>query len=184
VGQVVGRVLRARQIPFTAMDINSEHIEFIRKFGNKVFFGDAARLDLLRAARADKAKVFVLAIDDVAASVHVAETVKQHFPHLKVFARARNRAHAYQLLGLGIRNIMRETFAGSCDLTEDVLQELGLTYSEATETVQRFREHDEQLLLDSFQHAGNIEKLQEMAAQGRKQLEDLFAGDINRRKSA
>ncbi|MFN7131790.1 MAG: monovalent cation:proton antiporter-2 (CPA2) family protein, partial [Myxococcales bacterium] len=106
VGQVVGRVLRAKGIPFTAMDASAEHIDFIKKFGNKVFYGDASRLDLLRAARADKAKLFVLAIDDVEASLRTAEAVQRHFPHLTIFARARNRQHAYRLLDMGITRIM------------------------------------------------------------------------------
>ncbi|HZA51426.1 MAG TPA: monovalent cation:proton antiporter-2 (CPA2) family protein, partial [Myxococcaceae bacterium] len=89
VGQVVARVLRAKRIPFTAMDINPEHIAFVQKFGNKVFFGDASRLDLLRAARADKARILVVAIDDVPASIQMVEVVRQNFPKLTVFARAR-----------------------------------------------------------------------------------------------
>jgi glutathione-regulated potassium-efflux system protein KefB len=184
VGQVVGRVLRAKKIPFTAMDINPEHIAFIQKFGNKVFFGDASRLELLRAARADKARIFVLAIDDVQASVRTAEAVLQHFPNLTIFARARNRQHAYQLLNLGIRNLMRETFAGSVEMTRDVLQELGMTFSEAHETMQRFREHDERLLLDTYKYSGDIKKLQALSQQSRQELEDLFSKDAQVRKSA
>ena len=184
VGQVVGRVLRAKKIPFTAMDINPEHIAFIQKFGNKVFFGDASRLELLRAARADKARIFVLAIDDVQASVRTAEAVLQHFPNLTIFARARNRQHAYQLLNLGIRNLMRETFAGSVEMTRDVLQELGMTFSEAHETMQRFREHDERLLLDTYKYSGDVKKLQALSQQSRQELEDLFSKDAQVRKSA
>jgi glutathione-regulated potassium-efflux system ancillary protein KefC len=184
VGQVVGRVLRAKRIPFTAMDINSEHIAFIQKFGNKVFFGDASRLDLLRAARADKARIFVLAIDDVQASVRTAETVLQHFPNLTIFARARNRQHAYQLLNMGIRQIMRETFVGSVEMTCDILQELGMTFSEAQQTMQRFREHDERLLLETHKHAADLEKLQALAQQSRQELEDLFSKDAQVRQSA
>ncbi|MGZ6140566.1 MAG: monovalent cation:proton antiporter-2 (CPA2) family protein, partial [Myxococcaceae bacterium] len=116
-GQVVGRVLRARGIPFTAMDADPAQIDFLQRFGNKVFYGDASRLDLLRAARADKARLFVLAIDDVQASVRTAREVQEHFPHLMIFARARNRAHAYQLMELGIEHVSRETFLSSLELT-------------------------------------------------------------------
>jgi voltage-gated potassium channel Kch len=76
VGQVVGRLMSARKISFTAIDASPEHIDFMRRFGNKIYYGDASRLDLLRAARADKAKIFVLAIDDVEASIRTAETVQ------------------------------------------------------------------------------------------------------------
>jgi monovalent cation:proton antiporter-2 (CPA2) family protein len=184
-GQVVGRVLRARGIPFTAMDADPAQIDFLKRFGNKVFYGDASRLDLLRAARADKAQAFVLAIDDVQASLRTAREVQEHFPHLVVFARARNRAHAYQLLELGITHVIRETFLSSIELTGDVLQELGFSYSEARSTLERFREHDERLLQESFRYQRDEKKLIEIADRSRRELESLFARDAaDERKSA
>ncbi len=178
VGQVVARLLRARRIGFTALDINAEHIQFITKFGNThVFYGDASRLELLRAARADKARVFVLAIDDVEASVRTAQTVRQHFPHLALFARARNRQHAYRLRALGITHIMRETYAGSLELTGDVLEALGFSFSESKSTVERFRQHDEALLESTYQHQGDVEKLAQLALKAREELEQLFDRD-------
>jgi glutathione-regulated potassium-efflux system protein KefB len=184
-GQVVGRVLRARGIPFTAMDADPAQIDFLQRFGNKVFYGDASRLDLLRAAGADKAQVFVLAIDDVQASVHTAREVQEHFPHLAIFARARNRNHAYQLLELGITHVIRETFLSSLELSGDVLQELGFSYSEARGTLDRFREHDERMLQESFQYQRDEKKLIEIAERSRRELESLFARDAGEeRKSA
>ncbi|HZJ55203.1 MAG TPA: monovalent cation:proton antiporter-2 (CPA2) family protein [Myxococcaceae bacterium] len=184
-GQVVGRVLRARGIPFTAMDADPAQIDFLTRFGNKVFYGDASRLDLLRAARADKAQVFVLAIDEVQASLRTAREVQEHFPHLIVFARARNRAHAYQLLELGITHVIRETFLSSLELTGDVLQQLGFSYSEARSTLDRFREHDERMLQESFQYQRDEKKLIEIAERSRRELESLFSRDVaEERKSA
>jgi glutathione-regulated potassium-efflux system protein KefB len=184
-GQVVGRILRARGIPFTAMDADPAQIDFLKRFGNKVFYGDASRLDLLRAARADKARVFVLAIDDVQSSVRTAREVQEHFPHLIIFARARNRAHVYQLMELGIQHVMRETFLSSLELTGDVLQELGFSYSDARSTLDRFREHDERLLQESFQYQRDEKKLIEITERSRRELESLFArDDQEERKSA
>ncbi len=184
-GQVVGRVLRARRIPFTAMDADPAQIDFLQRWGSKVFYGDASRLDLLRAARADKARLFVLAIDDVQSSLRTAREVQEHFPHLEIFARARNRAHAYQLMELGIQHVVRETFLSSLELTGEVLQELGFTYSEARATLDRFREHDEQLLRESFQYQRDEKKLIEIAERSRQELESLFARDAaEERKSA
>jgi glutathione-regulated potassium-efflux system ancillary protein KefC len=182
VGQVVARLLRAKRIGFTALDVSSEHIDFIKRFGNKVYYGDASRLDLLRAARADKAKIFVLAIDDIAASLRTAETVKQHFPHLTIFARARNRQHTYSLLNMGIQHVMRETWGSSLEMTGEILQELGLTYSEARKTVERFRQHDEELLMAVSPYHKDEKKLAEMAAQARKELESLFEQDAVEQK--
>ncbi|MGZ6133783.1 MAG: NAD-binding protein [Myxococcaceae bacterium] len=184
-GQVVGRVLRARGIPFTAMDADPAQIDFLKRFGNKVFYGDASRLDLLRAARADKARLFVLAIDDVQASVRTAREVQEHFPHLMIFARARNRAHAYQLMELGIEHVSRETFLSSLELTGEVLQELGFTYSDARSTLDRFREHDERMLQESFRYQRDEKKLIEIAERSRRELESLFARDAaEERRSA
>jgi glutathione-regulated potassium-efflux system protein KefB len=184
-GQIVGRVLRARGIPFTAMDADPAQIDFLKRFGNKVFYGDASRLDLLRAAGADKAQVFVLAIDDVPSSVRTAREVQEHFPHLAVFARARNRAHAYQLLELGIPHVMRETYLSSLEVSGDVLQELGYSYSEARSTLERFREHDERILQESFRYQRDEKKLLEIAERSRRELESLFTRDADdERKSA
>jgi glutathione-regulated potassium-efflux system ancillary protein KefC len=183
VGQVIGRVLRAKRIGFTALDANPEHIDFLKRFGNKIYYGDASRLDLLRAARAEKAKIFILAIDDIAASVRTAETVIQHFPHLTIFARARNRQHAYQLLNLGIKHVMRETWVSSLEQAREVLEELGLTYSESRQTLERFRQHDENLLLSTYPHHKDEKKLMEMAAQARKELESLFEQDAKQKAS-
>jgi glutathione-regulated potassium-efflux system protein KefB len=184
VGQVTARLLRAKRIGFTALDISSEHIDFIKRFGNKVYYGDASRLDLLRAARADKARIFVLAIDDIEASVRTAETVRQHFPHLTIFARARNRQHAYRLLNLGIKHVMRETWVSSLEMTGEILEELGLTYSESRKTVERFRQHDEELLLAAYPYHKDEKKLSELAARARAELESLFERDAAEEKKA
>ena len=185
VGQMVGRLLRVKRIGFTAIDASPEHIDFMKRFGSKIFYGDASRLDLLRAARADKAKVFVLAIDDIEASLRTAQVVKEHFPHLTLFARARNRVHAYRLLDMGIRRVTRETFAGSLEMGEEVLQAMGLTYSESHRALERLRDHDEELLRETAQYYKDEAKLVEMAAKARKELESLFEqDDAEQKKSA
>ncbi|NTX60406.1 cation:proton antiporter [Myxococcus sp. CA051A] len=185
VGQVVGRLLRAKRITFTAIDASPEHIDFMKRFGSQVFYGDASRLDLLRAARADKARVFVLAIDDVEASMRTAKTVKEHFPHLTIFARARNRVHAYRLLDLGIEHVMRETFAGSVEMGGDILQTMGLTFSESHRVMERLRDHDEKLLRETALFHRDEQKLVEAAARARKELESLFEqDDAEAKKSA
>lgn len=177
VGQVVGRLLRAKRIGFTAIDASPEQIDFMKRFGSQVFYGDASRLDLLRAARADKAKVFVLAIDDIEASLRTARAVQQHFPHLTLFARARNRVHAYELLDMGIERVMRETFLDSLEMGAGVLQELGLTYSESRRAQERMMEHDERLLRETARFHRDEQKLVELADKARKELESLFEKD-------
>ena len=176
-GQIVARILRAKRIGFTALDISSEQVDFVAKYGNKIYYGDASRLDLLRSAGADRAVIFVLAIDDVTASVRAAETVVKHFPHLKVYARARNRKHAYQLMDLGIKVVWRETFLSSLDMADAVLQGLGLADYESNRAVQRFKEHDEHRLYAHHSIHTDEEKMRDLAKKAAKELEELFEQD-------
>ncbi len=184
VGQVVGRLLRAKRFRFTALDASSEHVDFIRKFGNKTFYGDASRLDLLRAARADAAKIFVVAVDDVEASMRIVESVQRHFPHLKIIARARNRQHAYRLLEVGVPYVFRETMGSSLDLTGAVLRELGIPADDASTMLARFKAYDESLLMETYQHRKDMAKLTEMAQKATKDLEELFERDASLEESA
>ena len=177
VGQVVGRVLSARKINFVALDASPDHVDFVRRFGNKVFYGDASRLELLEAAGAAKARIFVVAIDDVKSSVETVRMVQKHFPHLTIVARARNRQHAYELRAMGIELLFRETFAASIELTRSVLQQLGLPFSEAHRTMEIFRAADEKLLEESFHLRGDIQQLQSKANTARAELEKLFEAD-------
>lgn len=182
VGQVVGRVLTARRIPFVALDASSEHVDFVRRFGNKVFYGDASRLELLEAAGAARARLFVLAIDDVEKSIEVVKAVQKHFPQLTIVARARNRQHAYELLALGITHLFRETLASSIEMTGDVLRLLGVPARQAAQALATFRAHDEQLLLDSYAHRGDVKTLQERAQRAREDLEKLFEADARQQQ--
>jgi monovalent cation:proton antiporter-2 (CPA2) family protein len=176
-GQIVGRILRARRIRFTALEISQTQVDFIRRFGNQIFYGDASRLELLRAAHAENAEVFVIAIDDPEASVRTAEIVSKHFPHLKVYARARNRQHAFRLMDLGVRFLIRETYASSIELSVQVLESLGLSKHEAVETARRFRAHDEATMQRQYAVKDDEKKLIESAKESAQQLEHLFETD-------
>ncbi len=176
-GQIVGRVLAVRGIAFTALDQDPQHIEFLAKFGSKAHFGDVSRLDLLRAAKAGKARVLVLAIDDVEASIKTVQLAQHNFPNLKILARARNRIHAYRLLELGVEIVNRETFFSSLEMARAVLTGLGLPDSVANETIRIFRDHDEGQMRKAAKHRQDTKKLMEIAAEGRKELQSLFDQD-------
>lgn len=176
-GQIVSRILRARKIPVTALDIDSEHIESLRKFGLAIYFGDARRLEILEAAQVGKAKAFVLAIDDVEASVRTAELVRRHFPDVPIYARARNRDHVQQLMKLGVVATRRETFASALELTHDVLTGVGLTEAQATRAVAMFRKQDEKRLVESFVHYDDEERLRQFARATAEELERIFEAD-------
>ena len=180
VGQIVGRILSAKRISFTALEANQTQVDFLRRFGNQVFYGDASRLEMLRAAHAENAEVFVLAIDDVEASVRTAELIRKHFPHLKIFARARNRQHAFRLMDLDVRYTIRETLGSSLEMSGKVLEMLGLSKSNALETVRRFRAHDEATLAKQLAVKDDESKFLQTTRESAEQLRHLFESDAVR----
>jgi glutathione-regulated potassium-efflux system ancillary protein KefC/glutathione-regulated potassium-efflux system protein KefB len=177
VGQIVSRVLRARHIRFTALDSSQTHVDFVRRFGNRIYYGDASRLDLLRAAGAESAEVFVLAIDDVDSSVRTAQLVHSHFPGLKILARARNRQHAFALMDAGVDYIIRETYGSSLELAEEVLTRLGDAPAAAHAAVRKFRQHDEKTLGEQYAIKEDEVKFLAAARESAQQLEKLFESD-------
>lgn len=176
-GQIVSRVLRLRGIPFTTLEISSEQVNFVRRFGNKIYYGDASNADLLRAAGAADAKVFVLAIDDVEASVRTAEIVRRRFPNLTIYARARNRHHAHLLTELGVTHIVRETLLSSIDLTSKVLGGLGVSEHEAKRTLDIFLRHDEDTLKRQYAVFRDEDRLIQTSRDAARELESLFEAD-------
>ena len=177
VGQIVSRVLRARHIKFTALDSSQTHVDFVRRFGNRIYYGDASRLDLLRAAGAESAEVFVLAIDDVDSSVRTAELVHSHFPQMKILARAHNRQHAFSLMDNGVDYIIRETYGSSLELAEEALTRLGDSPAAAHAAVRKFRQHDEKTLGEQYAIKEDEVKFLAAARESAQQLEQLFESD-------
>ncbi|MDB5803463.1 MAG: kefC [Betaproteobacteria bacterium] len=177
VGQVVARVLNMKKIPLTVLDVDAAQVDSLRKFGIKVYYGDASRLDMLEAAKAGEARLFILAIDDPEASYKTAELVRRHFPGLPILARARNRQHAYKLMDLGITKIYRETWHMSLELAHTALLRLAIPQSEAAMTVARFRDHDIQLLKRQYAVYQDEAKLIQTSNDVRAELDALLEGD-------
>ncbi|MEE8221076.1 MAG: monovalent cation:proton antiporter-2 (CPA2) family protein [Woeseiaceae bacterium] len=177
VGQIVGRLLRVKGQSFTALEIDSSQVDVVRRYGSKVHFGDAGRLDLLRAAGAERAKLLVLAIDDIEASVRTAETVTRNFPHLTIIARARNRRHAHTLMDLGITHIFRETLFSSLAMSGRVLDMLGFDQEEVRRSIDTFREHDRRLLDEQHAIHHDEERLIQSAKDTARELESLLRND-------
>ena len=146
VGQVLGRILIARKVPFTALDIDHEEVQMVKRFGIQAYYGNAAHLDVLHAAQVGEAKIFVLAIDNIETSLRAAELVRKHFPHVTVIARARNRFHAYRLMDLGVELIARETFRSTLEMTGMVFEQLGKPADKVKQILDRFAAHDIALL--------------------------------------
>jgi voltage-gated potassium channel Kch len=182
-GQIVARVLQVRGMAFTALDISQTSVDFLRRFGNKVYYGDASRLDLLRAAGAQSARLLVIAVDDVEASVRIATLAREQFPQLRIFARARNRQHAFALMDAGVTDIVRETYASSLEMAAMVLEALGQTPAAAREAVRRFRQHDEKTLAAQYQVKEDADKFLATSLAAAAQLEKLFTADTERSES-
>jgi voltage-gated potassium channel Kch len=178
-GQIVARVLRARHIPFTALDKSIAQVDFVKRFGAKIYYGDAGRIDILRAAGANRASAFVLAIDDVEDSLRVAEIVRENFPNLTIYARARDRIHVHRLMDLGVTIIERETYRSALSLTTDLLRGLGLTPKEARRLIDTFKRHDEARLFNEYEDYTDQEKMRANALTAAAELEDLFAKDMD-----
>jgi glutathione-regulated potassium-efflux system ancillary protein KefC len=178
-GQIIGRLLRASRIGITVLDHDPDQIDLLRKFGFKVFYGDATRVDLLHAAGAGKARALVVAIDGVQESIDLVDAVRKEFPHLKILARARNVSHYYDLLDRGVTVIERETFESALQLGRRTLQELGYGAYQARQAAMKFRAHNLKSLMDVYPYYKDQKQLVSMSAQARDELEAMFARDAD-----
>lgn len=178
-GQIIGRLLYANQITATVLDHEPSQIELLRRFNFKVYYGDATRLDLIHSAGAEQAKILVVAIDDIADSLALVDLARQHFPHLKIFARARNVAHYYDLLDRQVSVIEREMFEGSLRLGVEVLRELGWPAYRAVVASMIFRKHNLNMLTQMHPLRKNEKATVSVATQAREDLEKMF---VNERK--
>jgi monovalent cation:proton antiporter-2 (CPA2) family protein len=177
-GQIFGRMLRVKKIPYTVLEKNWQHVDFVRQFGNTIFYSDAGRVEVLRAAKADKARFFVLAIADVEESLRIAEMVRRNFSKLRIFAVARDRYHAMQLMDLGIADVIRRSYGSSMEMLSALMLALGESEERVQRDIQRFRSHDEETLLKQQAVHRDEQQLLQSAKDASKELEQLFESDM------
>lgn len=137
-GSTVGRLLKANKISATVLDRDSDRVKLLRSYGFKVYYGDATRIPILRAAGIEDAEILVLCLDDPDDNMFIAELVREHYPKVKIFVRAKNRIDAYEYLNNGINHIYRETLGTAVDMAIDVLHETGMRKYAARRLGQRF----------------------------------------------
>lgn len=174
-GQIVGRLLLAQGIGATVLDHDADMIEAVRSFGYRVFYGDATRLDLLRTAGADTAKILVLAVDDVEQSLAIVDMVKEHFPNMEIVARAKDVTHWNKLRERGVMRVERELFESSLRTGRSVLELLGEDPHAARQAAMRFRQHNLELFEKLHPHYKDRNKMIAVVKEGRQQLEEQMA---------
>jgi glutathione-regulated potassium-efflux system ancillary protein KefC len=174
-GQIIGRLLIANGIQATVLEHDAEQIEALRKFGMRVHYGDATRLDLLRVAGAARARVLVVAIDNIEPSLELVDMARENFPNLTIVARARNVQHWYQLNERGVHFIERETLDSALMSGRSVMEAMGFEPHRARTLAMRFRRHSVEQLHALAPHFRDESKLISLARTGRQQLEQLFA---------
>jgi glutathione-regulated potassium-efflux system protein KefB len=183
-GHIIGRVLNLEGIKTTVLDLDADQVDLVRRLGLKVFYGDASRLELLRSAGADRAKILVLAIDDEEKSMQMIETARKHFPNLKVLARAKGRDHAYRLVREGVEYIFRETLGSSLDAAATALRLLGFRAYEARRIISAFRKYDEEGVRELAQYSDNLDELLSHTRKRIQTLEELFENERTRVRHA
>jgi glutathione-regulated potassium-efflux system ancillary protein KefC len=177
-GQIVGRFLNANGVKLTVLDHDPDQIEVLRRFGFKVFYGDATRADLLRAAGAAQARALVVAIDDIEDSLELVDTVRRDYPDLLIFARARNVTHYYQLMDRGVTMIERETFDSALQLGRTVLTAgLGQNAYRIRQAALKFRKLNIANVHAVYPYYKDREQYVSMAKRGREELEEMIARD-------
>lgn len=178
-GQIIGRILRLKKIPFTVLDKNAEHVDFVRTFGNAVFYSDAARAEVLRAAHAAHAQLFVVAIADEAENIKVVEAVRKHAPAVRLMAVARTRQHATRLIALGVKpdDLIRRSYFSSLEMTRRVLVALDLPPRQAAAAIDLFRSKDEEFLLRQQASVPDDATLRADVQKYGEELEQLFEAD-------
>ena len=152
VGGIVHKILRGLDISPTVIDFSSKHLEFIKLFGFHAYFGDATRPDLLHAAGVEKAKLFVIAIDEKEQITQLVKYLKHHYPNLHIVARAIGRDHVYDLWHAGCRDIIRETYDSSLRMGRSSIEALGYSTEQANLMIDEFNQLDREAMLYAAQH--------------------------------
>jgi len=176
-GQVVARVLGGMRIRATLIDHDPNQVELVRRFGSKAYYGDATRMDVLEKAGAERARLLIVAIDDAEGAMRVVKRARQRFPELRMIVRAHSRTDAFDYMEMGVPAI-RETFGSALDAAEEALRSLDFGPHAARRVIERFRRHDEEMLLKQMAVRGQEAQLISLGQQGRVDLERLLTNEL------
>jgi glutathione-regulated potassium-efflux system protein KefB len=143
-GQIVAQYLLAEKLNVTAIDSDPEMIQVAGRFGFKVYYGDGTRLDVLRAAGTDEARLVAICIDSEDATNRIVDLIRSEFSGTKIYARSYDRGHTLQLIAKGVDYEMRETFESAMRFGRETLQAIGIDAdrAEIVEDFIRTRDRD------------------------------------------
>ncbi|PZX55795.1 monovalent cation:proton antiporter-2 (CPA2) family protein [Algoriphagus chordae] len=182
-GSTLGRFLRANGVEATILDSDPDRVEYLRKMGFKVYFGDGTRAELLHSAGASEATILISAIDNTDYSIKLVELCKEEFPHLEVMIRAKNRYDAFELMEMGVKNIYREHLDTSIRMGEDVLKKLGFRAHTVHRLAKQFRDYDEDALKVLVKFKNNRDEYISKSRQQIEMQESLLSGELMRKFS-
>ncbi len=181
-GQVVGRLLMANKMRITVLERDISAVGLMRSFGYQVYYGDATRLELLRAAGAEKAKSIVITCNEPEDTLQIVRLCQENFPHLNILARARGRVEAHELLQAGVQNFSRETFSSALELGKKALITLGMHPHSAYRAQQHFRRLDMRMLRELVpQVQGDVAQISRVK-EARRELEDVFQSEMHKER--
>jgi len=168
-GNIVGRFLKANGIPTTILDFDAEQIDALCELGLKAYYGDATRLEILRTAGAERARLILIMIDSEEATLRIVDLVQKYFSQAKILARAKDRSHAYRLVKKGVPHIYHEMEGSALQLSIGTLEELGYTTARAREIARIFEEHE----YKAIRELANFEGQKGYFRRAREQIEIL-----------
>lgn len=178
-GSTIGRFLRANGVEATILDHNSDHVQLLRKMGFKVYYGDSTRVDLLKSAGAENASIIITSVDSPATNQKLISVIQKHFPHLHIMAKAKNRAEAYELIDMGLKNIYRENLHTAVKLGIDVLVKMGKRRYTAIRQGQKFLKYDEETIPQMAEYRHNQKLYILKTRETYKLEEELLSKDVD-----
>jgi len=179
-GSTVGRLLQANGIYATYLDVNPDTVDTLRKMGLKVFYGDACRTDLLKAAGAADAKLLIVAVDDSEKSLKIVKNAQKYFPHLHIMARTQTWNHSFEMMDLGVDDFYREYTGSALRLAAGALEKMGLRQYQIQRSLKQFRKHDDKMIRELYATRHERKSMIKSSKLFIENIERLMKNDINR----
>jgi monovalent cation:proton antiporter-2 (CPA2) family protein len=179
-GSIIGRFLRANNLQATFLDIDADNVDLLRKLGLRVFYGDASRVDLLRAAGAEEARLLIVAVDQPEKTLTIVETARKHFPHLKILARTHSYLDAYELIDMGVDQVYRETFDTALRIGADALNAMGQRAYKVNRSAMTFRKHNERVIREMATHRKDHVEWIKTLRQRIEDIEQIMSDEMER----